>query len=67
MTTEILTVADLAKLLKISPRSVYELTRERHRRSQANPLPLVRINGKTVRFRKCDVETWLETKAKEAA
>jgi len=65
--TDLLTIAELATWLKLSKRSVYALTNERARRATPHPIPLVRLNAKCVRFRRCDVESWLETKAKEAA
>ena len=64
---DLLDIDDLAALLKISRRSVYAMTNERARRSAPNPIPIVRLNAKCVRFRRCDVERWLEQKAKEAA
>ncbi|MGA8607305.1 MAG: helix-turn-helix domain-containing protein [Candidatus Sulfotelmatobacter sp.] len=51
---EILTVAELAALLKISRSHVYVLVK-----SQSNPLPALRL-GTTVRFRKVDVDAWLQ-------
>jgi excisionase family DNA binding protein len=65
---EILTVDELATLLKMSKRQVYEMTSTRTRTGtmKKNPLPVVRING-NLRFRKVDVEAWLATLAREAA
>ncbi|MGA8616978.1 MAG: helix-turn-helix domain-containing protein [Candidatus Sulfotelmatobacter sp.] len=63
---EILTVAELAAMLKISKSKVYELTQE-HTRSgdmRENPLPVLRI-GSSVRFRKSDVEAWIEKLVRE--
>jgi excisionase family DNA binding protein len=59
--TEILTVADLAAMLKMSKGQVYEMTSTRTRsvNMREHPLPVLRING-NVRFRKADVEDWLE-------
>lgn len=59
--TEILTVDELAAMLKMSRGQVYEMTRERTRSGamRNNPIPVVRING-NVRFRKSDIEGWLE-------
>lgn len=58
---EILTVAELAAMLKMSKNQVYEMTRERTRSGamRDNPIPVVKING-NVRFRKSDVEDWIE-------
>lgn len=58
--TELLTVSELATLLKMSRSQVYELTKERTRSGdvRTNPIPVMRI-GTAVRFRKEDVEAWL--------
>jgi excisionase family DNA binding protein len=58
---EILTVDEVSTLLKISKSKVYELTNERTRSGEirTNPLPVVRI-GSSVRFRRSDVEAWIE-------
>jgi predicted DNA-binding transcriptional regulator AlpA len=65
---EILTVDELATLLKMSKRQVYEMTSTRTRTGamKKNPVPVVRING-NLRFRKVDVEAWLAKLALEAA
>jgi len=58
---EILTVTELAAMLKMSKGQVYEMTRAL-RRSGAmrdHPLPVLKING-NVRFRKSDIEDWIE-------
>jgi len=58
---EILTVAEVAAMLKISKGQVYELAKERTRTGElrGNPIPRVRI-GASVRFRKSDIEEWVE-------
>ena len=58
---EILTVAEVASLLKMSTGQVYEMTRARTRSGamRDNPIPVVKING-NVRFRKSDIEDWVE-------
>ena len=50
---EILTASEVAAILKISKRQVYELAKETE-----NPMPSIRIRT-SVRFRKSDVESWL--------
>jgi predicted DNA-binding transcriptional regulator AlpA len=59
--TEILTVAELAAMLKMSTGQVYEMTRGRTRSGAMceHPLPVLKING-NVRFRKSDIEDWIE-------
>jgi predicted DNA-binding transcriptional regulator AlpA len=56
--SEILTVEDLAKWLKVSKRSVYEMTRSRSRERHEIPLPILRLPV-GLRFRRGDVEHWL--------
>jgi excisionase family DNA binding protein len=50
---EILTAKEVAAMLRISPRQVYELAKE-----VENPIPSIRIRT-SVRFRRCDVDGWL--------
>ena len=56
---EILTLDDLAAFLKMTRGQVYTMTRRRSQLRQEHPLPVLRING-NLRFRKADVEQWLE-------
>ena len=63
---ELLTIDDLAKLLKLSKRSAYELTKERVRARMSTPIPFIKINGNT-RFVRADVETWIQKLREEAA
>ena len=62
---EILTVAELAALLKMSKGQVYEMTKARTRTGamKDHPLPVLQING-NVRFVRSDVEAWLEKLAR---
>ena len=60
----ILTIDEVASLLRLSRRSVYELTSARGReRMKHNPLPVLRINS-TIRFVREDVLAWI-TRQKE--
>lgn len=62
---EILTADEVASLLKVSKRHVYELTKQ-HMKSgdvRDNPLPCVRL-GKSIRFNKAAVEEWFERLSK---
>ena len=65
---EILTVDELAALLKMSRRQIYSMTetRTRNGKMQDHPLPVLRVNG-NLRFRKSDIEQWLEELAGEKA
>ena len=51
--SEILTAIEVAGMLKISKRQVYELAKQTE-----NPIPAVRIRT-SVRFRKTDVDGWV--------
>lgn len=51
---EILTASEVAAILKISKRQVYELAKQAE-----NPIPSIRIRT-SVRFRKNDVEGWVD-------
>ena len=57
---EILTVQEVAALLKMSKRQVYTMceTRTRIGSMKDHPLPVLKING-NLRFRKADVDSWL--------
>jgi len=62
---EILTIEDLAALLKMDRKAIYGMTRRRHKRRYGElALPVLRINGH-IRFRRQDVMAWLERLAKE--
>jgi excisionase family DNA binding protein len=64
---ELLTIEECAALLKVTPRSVYEMTSNRGRARSQHPLPVLRLNSKCLRFRREDIEAWLERIAKENA
>jgi predicted DNA-binding transcriptional regulator AlpA len=63
---ELLTVSEVAAMLKLSKRTICELMTERTRSGdlRKNPLPTIRI-GRSVRFRKSDVEAWIEKLARK--
>jgi len=65
---EILTVQEVAALLKMSKRQVYTMceTRTRTGSMKENPLPMLKING-NLRFRKADVDSWLAREAERIA
>jgi predicted DNA-binding transcriptional regulator AlpA len=58
---ELLKVNDLVAMTKVSKRHVYELMNERTRSGdlREHPLPFLKL-GHSVRFRKSDVEAWIE-------
>lgn len=57
---EILTITELAPMLKMSERQIYTMceTRTRNGAMKDHPLPVLKING-NLRFRKADVDSWL--------
>jgi predicted DNA-binding transcriptional regulator AlpA len=57
---EILTVKELAALLKMNVRQIYSMMETRTREKSAHPLPFIRVNG-NLRFSKVAVTEWLQT------
>jgi predicted DNA-binding transcriptional regulator AlpA len=66
MDQQIWTVTEVASYLKMSPRQVRELTRRRAQERSECPLPCFKIHSKCLRFRKSDVQQWLEALAQKA-
>jgi predicted DNA-binding transcriptional regulator AlpA len=56
----ILTVAEVAELLRCKPSSVYNLTRRTGRARYDNPIPVMRL-PMGLRFRKSSIIAWLAT------
>jgi predicted DNA-binding transcriptional regulator AlpA len=54
---EILNVADVAELLRMSRSQIYTLTRRRALRN-SHPIPVIRLSG-NLRFRRASVLAWL--------
>lgn len=57
---ELLTVADLARILKTKESSVYNLTRRRGRVRYDNPVPVLRLPC-GLRFKRSSVMAWLDS------
>jgi predicted DNA-binding transcriptional regulator AlpA len=57
---DILTVAEVAEMLKCKPSSVYNLTRIRTRERYDNPIPVLRL-PMGLRFRRSSVVAWLKS------
>jgi predicted DNA-binding transcriptional regulator AlpA len=57
---ELLTVTDLAAILKCKESSVYNLTRRRGRARYDNPIPVLRL-PMGLRFRRSSVLAWLDS------
>jgi excisionase family DNA binding protein len=62
----ILTVAEVADMLKLKPSQIYTMTRSRARQRMEKPLPYLKLNG-NLRFSKEAVEQWLAELCQEAA
>ena len=57
---DILTVAEIAELLKCKPSSIYNLTRSRGQARYDNPIPVLRL-PMGLRFRRSSVLAWLKS------
>jgi len=56
---EVLTLREVARILKASTKQVYELTRSRGQARSTIPLPVFTIHSKMKRVRKADLRAWL--------
>jgi predicted DNA-binding transcriptional regulator AlpA len=63
---DILTVAEVAELLKCKPSSIYNLTRHRGRARYDNPIPVLRL-PMGLRFRRSSVLAWLKSQETSGA
>ena len=59
---DLLTPAELAARLKVPLSWIWEQTRERAKDRTENPLPVVRLSRKVIRFRWTAVSQWIENK-----
>jgi len=57
---DILTVSEVAELLKCKPSSIYNLTRHRGQSRYDNPIPVLRL-PMGLRFRRSSVFAWLKS------
>ena len=55
MQNEFLKVGDLAEMLQMSKRAIFNLCKS----DSHTPIPHIRVNGHSLRFRRTDVEAWL--------
>ena len=51
-----LKVKDVAELLQLSPRQILNLAKE----DAKTPLPHIKVNGRSLRFRQSDINAWFE-------
>jgi predicted DNA-binding transcriptional regulator AlpA len=61
----LLTVKDVAEILRMSPRQVYGLTESKTRTGTDNPIPFLKIHG-NLRFLRVDIQEWLLRERKAA-
>ena len=67
MEQTILTIDEVAAMLRVSKRAVYEYTSDRGReRMKHNPFPVLRL-GSTVRFVREDILAWISRQKEVAA
>ena len=64
MTDEVLTLREVARILKCCTNQVYELTRGRSQARMDDPLPVFTIHRKMKRVRKADLMDWLDKMVK---
>jgi predicted DNA-binding transcriptional regulator AlpA len=57
---ELLTLDEVAQLLKVTRPQVLELTRKRTQERSDNPLPVIRFHSKMLRVRRKDFVAWVE-------
>jgi hypothetical protein len=57
---EVLTLREVARILKTRTNKIYELTRRRAKARTDRPLPVFKIHSKMTRVRKSDLIKWLD-------
>lgn len=57
---EILTLRDVARILKCRTGQIYELSRRRGQERAAKPLPVFTVHNKMKRVRRKDLMDWLD-------
>jgi excisionase family DNA binding protein len=63
---DLLTPEECAALLRVKPRAIYEMCRRRTQVKSSHPLPHLKLHGKALRFRRSDLEAWLQSIATSA-
>jgi hypothetical protein len=63
---DILTVAEVAKIIRCKPSSVYNLTRKRGIARYAHPIPVIKLPC-GLRFRRSSVLAWLRSQETNVA
>jgi hypothetical protein len=62
---EILTLSEVAKILKMNTRRVAEFCRSRRQARAEHPFPAFSLHAKAKRVRKSDLMAWIERKAQQ--
>lgn len=62
---EVLTLRDVARILRCRTTQIYELTRRRLQERSRKPLPVFTIHSKMKRVRRKDLMDWLDALVKE--
>ena len=57
---EVLTLREVARILKTRTNQIYELTRRRAKARTDSPLPVFRVHNKMARVRKSDLMKWID-------
>ena len=57
---EVLTLRDVARILKCRTKQIYELSRRRGQERSTKPLPVFTVHSKMKRVRKQDLVAWLD-------
>ncbi len=62
---KLLTIGEAADLLQISPRTIYEMVSARGRARRQHQIPVIKLNGRCLRFREMDLTAWLDRIAEQ--
>jgi predicted DNA-binding transcriptional regulator AlpA len=62
----ILTMGEVAELLRMTEKQVYELCRRRSQERAKHPFPAFNIHVKAKRIRRSDLMAWIDTLAKQS-
>jgi hypothetical protein len=62
---DLLTLDQVAELLKVTRAQVLELTRKRSQERSDNPLPVIKFHSKLLRVRRRDFYQWIEKVASQ--
>jgi predicted DNA-binding transcriptional regulator AlpA len=65
MSDEILTMSEVAAMLKMTEKQVYELTRRRSIERMEHPFPAFNIHAKAKRVHRSDLMAWIDTLVKQ--